>query len=320
MRALVPAHRPGDLTAIEDIDAPAPGIHEALVRVTDFSLNRADLLYLRSGTTGFRPGVDAAGVVAAAAADGSGPEPGTRVAFHLPSGGAAAEFVAVPADRLARIPDAVPAATAAALPLSGLVAAQLLQAAGPLAGATVLGTGMGGGVGQFVTQLAVAAGARVIAIVEPEQPAEHLAATGAEVIRDLAQVPDGSVDVLLESVGGPLGSAAVHKLRTGGLLLWFGQASGQPLHLDFFEVLGAGQALTLRQFVFGDNPRAGRDLEDLFALVADGRLRVEIGHRHEWSHTPRLLEEMAHGRLRGKAVLAIASDPELSEGCSTVTA
>ncbi|WP_167471940.1 zinc-binding dehydrogenase [Nocardia arthritidis] len=308
MRALVSDADSGELT-IGEVDAPTPGSGESLVRVAEFGLNRADYLYLRSGVAGFRPGVDAAGVVLAAAADGSGPEPGAAVAFHLPSGGAAAELVAVPSERLARVPDEVPAAVAAALPLAGLVAVRLLELAGPLAGATILGTGMGGGVGQLVIRLAVAGGARVLAVAESGQPVDHLVAAGAEVVTDIAAVPDGSVDVVLESVGGALGSAAAHKLRTAGLLLWFGQASGQPLSLDFFDILRAGQSLTLRQFVYGDNGRPDRDareLERLLVLVAGGELTVPIGHHRDWSHTARLLDDMAGGRLRGKAVLTVS--------------
>ncbi len=54
--------------------------------MTDFSLNRADYLYLSSPSSTFRPGIDAAGVVERAAADGSGFAVGTRVALHLPAG------------------------------------------------------------------------------------------------------------------------------------------------------------------------------------------------------------------------------------------
>ncbi|MEC3956415.1 zinc-binding dehydrogenase [Nocardia sp. CDC153] len=307
MRALVSAVGHGGWTSIEEVDTPVPRAGEALVRVHEFGLNRADYLYLRRGVSGFRPGLDGAGVVAAADGDGA-PEVGTAVAFHLPSGGAAAEFVAVPVDRLARVPAELPLAVAAAVPLPGLVAVRLLELAGPLAGTTVLATGMGGGVGQFIVRLAVAEGATVIAMAQPELPTDHIEAAGAKIVHDMSAIPDGSVDIVLESVGGQLGSAAARKLRTAGSLLWFGQSSGQPMTLDFFEMLRAGGSLTLRQFVFdadGHPEHDTRELQRLLGMAAASELSVPIGHHHDWTHAAGLLEDMAAGRLRGKAVLTI---------------
>jgi NADPH:quinone reductase len=306
MRAMVSTGRSQELTVIGEVDVPTPAANEALVRVSEFSLNRADFLYLSRGVDGFCPGLDGAGVVEASAADGSGPAPGTRVAFHLPRGGAGAELAAVPTEALAPIPAEVSTAQAAALPLAGFVAMRLVELASPLTGATVLGTGVGGGVGQIAIQLAVAAGARVIALVAPGQAPDHVAAAGATVVNDIASVPRASVDVVLESVGGAVGTAAIHTLRPDGLFLWFGQSSGAPLTLDFFDVLSAGQSLTLRQFVYRDAADSGHDLQRLLALVADGKLTVRIGHHLDWSHAARLIDDMAGGRLPGKAVLTVS--------------
>ena len=164
MRALIPTGRPGDLVEIADIDRPVPADDQALVRVTEFSLNRTDFLHLSSPDTAYRPGVDAVGLVERAAADGSGPSAGQRVVIHLPGGGAAAQYVAVAADRVVPVPDGVPSDVAAALPLAGLVARRMLAKAGPLSGRRILATGVTGGVGQFVVQLAVAEGAQVTAV------------------------------------------------------------------------------------------------------------------------------------------------------------
>ncbi|MFD5088586.1 zinc-binding dehydrogenase [Kitasatospora sp. NPDC058406] len=307
MRALVPTGRPGHLVEIGEVDLPRPAADEALVRITRFSLNRPDFLYLSAPGTGYRPGIDAVGVVERAAADGSGPATGSRVALHLPGGGAAAQFAAVPARRLVSVPDAVSSDLAAALPLGGLVARRLLAEAAPLAGRTVLATGMGGGVGQFAVQLAVAEGARITVVASEDEPWQHLPALGAEVVHDIDSLDNGTFDVVLESVGGRLGSAALRKLAPGGLFLWFGQASSQPLTLDFFALFDGGRQLTLHHFVYlaADDHQDARDLAALLELAAQGRLRAEIGHLDHWSRSAELLEEMAHGRLRGKAVLTL---------------
>lgn len=315
MLALVPTGRPETLTQLGHVDAPVPKDHEALVKVTDFSLNRADFLYLSSPSGNFRPGIDAAGIVEQAAADGSSPAAGTRVALHLPSGGAAAEYVAAAADRMAEIPDGVPSHVAAAIPMAGLVAQRLLAKAGSLRGRTILATGVGGGVGQFLIQLAVADGAEVIAVATDGQPFEHMAALGARIARDLDAVEANTIDIVLESVGGDLGSKAARKLRPGGLFLWFGQASAAPITLDFFQTLQAGAGLTLRHFVYrdADGSRDAKDMAALLDLAEKGKLRVEVGHRGDWSTTGAVLTEMAAGRLRGKAVLSVGQ----TEACQT---
>lgn len=308
MRALTPTGRPGCLAEITDVDAPRPAAHEALVRVRTFSLSRLDLLCLSAPGTRYRPGIDAVGHVERPAADGSGPAAGVRVVLHLPSGGAAAQLVAVRAARLTPVPAGVDSPAAAALPLAGLMARRLLAEAGPLTGRRLLVTGAGGGVGGLLAQLAVADGAEVTAVVPERKPGQQrLAAMGVRVVRDVDSLPPGDFDIVLESVGGALGSTTSRALRTGGRILWFGQAGGEPLTLDFFGLLDGGPPLTLRHFA---RPAAGeeadaREVAHLLDLAAEGRLRVEIGHRGHWGETAAVLEDMAYGRLPGKAVLTV---------------
>jgi NADPH:quinone reductase-like Zn-dependent oxidoreductase len=309
MRALLPTGDPQTLTEPGEVDAPAPRADEALIKVTDFSLNRADFLLLNSPSSTYRPGIDAAGVVEEAASDGSGPAAGSRVVLHLPEGGAGAEYVAAAADRLAAIPDGVDSATASTLPLAGLVARRMLALAGPLQGRRILATGVGGGVGQLLIQLAVAEGAKITAVAAEGQPTAHMAALGAEIALDIETVGGEPFDLVLESVGGELGSKAAYALRPGGQYVWFGQASGDPISLDFFRLLQGGTSLTLRHFVYSDGDSDGsRDAEDMAALLAlasRGKLRVEIGQRGDFSSAGPMLKEMSAGRLRGKAVVSI---------------
>ncbi|GAA3447143.1 zinc-binding dehydrogenase [Planomonospora venezuelensis] len=308
MRALIPTGRTGALVELGTASEPVPGPGEALVAVEAFSLNRPDFLYLAAGQGAYRPGIDAVGTVERAAADGSGPKAGQRVVLHLPGGGAAAERVAVPPGRLAVVPDGLETTVAAALPLAGMVALRLLRAAGDVRGRRLLATGVTGGVGLFLVQLAVAAGASVTAVARPDDPWQHLIEAGAKVIHTVEEAATGAYDVVLESVGGRTGSQAALKLRTGGLFLWFGQAGAEPIELDFFRLFEGGQGLTLRHFVHTEGgPDDSRDMAELLRLASSGQLRVELGHRGDWADTAAVLEKLARGRLKGKAVLTISA-------------
>ena len=114
-----------------DIDEVTTAADEAVVAVEAFSVNRGETFLLERPPAGWRPGKDIAGRVVQAAADGTGPRPGARVVGHPPSRGWA-ERVAVSTRLLVELPDAVAAATAAALPLAELTGVRLVRAAGPL--------------------------------------------------------------------------------------------------------------------------------------------------------------------------------------------
>ncbi len=109
---------PGKLV-IRDVAMPQPLPSEALVGVSSISLNRGETRRSIQEEDGWRPGWDLAGVVEHAAADGSGPQTGSRVVGFLPAG-AWARYVAVPSNALASLPDAVTFAQAATLPVAGL--------------------------------------------------------------------------------------------------------------------------------------------------------------------------------------------------------
>ncbi len=218
-----------------------------------------------------------------------------------PAQGGWAEYAAVPTHSLAVLPDSVDSARAAALPLAGITALRLLRTAGSLAGRRVLLTGASGGVGHYVTELAVGAGAELTAVTATPLRGERLAELGATVVHDVA-VAGGPFDVVLESTGGPDLPLALSKARPGGLLVWFGQASRTPVSLDFFQLLGGPERVTIQHFHYACAPY-GSDLSALVSLVEQGRLHPEIGRIADWAQTAETLVDLRERRIRGKAVL-----------------
>jgi NADPH:quinone reductase-like Zn-dependent oxidoreductase len=303
MRALVAS---GDdiLVKPADVPVPDPAPHEAVLGVEAFSPNRGEIVLLLAGRTDGH-GKDVAGRIAAAAADGSGPPVGARVVAHLEHGGWA-EQVAVATDRLVPVPDAVSLVTAAALPLAGLTALRLLRALGDVDRKTVLLTGASGGLGHAFVELAGEQGARVTAVTRSGERGARLAELGADrVVQTLADVEPG-FDFALESVGGELTGEAFAKLRRGGLLLWYGQASRRPAELDLGATAGGPVEATLRSFFYWT--QADRDPADLATLVdavAEGRLHPEIGLQADWSETAAVLAAVRNREVRGNAVVTI---------------
>ena len=159
---------PGKL-AIELVELRDPDRDEVAVQVTAISLNRGETRRaVQQAEPGWRPGWDFVGVTQTAAADDSGPRPGTRVVGILPSG-AWAERVNCRTHAVAVLPDAVGNAEAATLPVAGLTALHALRQGGMLLGRKVLVDGASGGVGHLACQLAAAAGAKVWGHVRREE-------------------------------------------------------------------------------------------------------------------------------------------------------
>jgi NADPH:quinone reductase len=306
MKALVSTRRHEALVAFADVAMPEPGPGEALVKVEAFSVNRGEIFRLEDPRPGARPGKDIAGLVVQAAADGTGPAAGQRVAGH-PEAGGWAEYVAVPTSALAPLPDSVPASQAAALPLAGLTALRLLRTAGGVAGRRILLTGASGGVGHYVTELAAGSGADITVVTATAGRGQRLTVLGASaVIHDIG-ASAGPFDLAMESTGGRNLALALDRLAPGGTLIWFGQASRIPATLSFFDILGGPQTVTIRSFAYWDSPVPySQDLAVLLRLVAAGRLHPEIGRLVGWEDTAATLTDLYQRRVRGNAVLTIA--------------
>ncbi|GAA1964702.1 zinc-binding dehydrogenase [Kitasatospora viridis] len=310
MKAFTATRDEAATVRLSEVPEPQPAADQALVKVEAYSVNRGETFQLeRPPGDGWRPGKDVAGLVVQAAPDGSGPAVGSRVVGHPPALGWA-EYAAVPTGQLAVLPDRLTVEQAAALPLAGLTALRLLRTAtrhtGHLAGRRVLLTGASGGVGHYLTELAAAAGARITAVSSSAERGQRLAELGAvEVVHRVADA-EGPFDLVLESTGGADLPVALDRLAKRGLLLWFGQASRQPVTLDFFRLLTGPTSATIRQFSYADvDEPDGADLATLVRLAAEGRLHPELGTVRDWHGTPEVLAELRGRRIRGNAVLTI---------------
>ena len=297
--------------SIQAVAAPQPLPNEALIDVRATSLNLGEVRgALTSAADGYRPGWDLAGVVAQAAADGSGPPPGARVVGFLRAG-AWARQVAVATHALATLPDDVSFAQAATLPVAGLTALYALDISGHLLGRNVLVDGASGGVGHLAVQMARQGGAHVVASVRrPEREAIVREAGAHEVVvgEDLADAPAfGPYDVILESIGGEPLAQALPMLAPEGICVNYGISSGQETTFDISRVFGIGGVRLYGFILFHELKRwpAAEGLARLVDLVQQGTLVAPIEHEAPWSDFVATVHALANREIPGKAVIHV---------------
>ena len=288
---------------LREVPEPQPLPNEALVEVRAFSLNRGELRLFQVRPEGWRPGQDISGVVVQSAANGSGPKAGARV-VALTDGAGWAQRAAVPAHRMAVLPDNVRFEDAAALPVAGLTALRTLRHGAPLLGKRVLVTGAAGGVGHLATQLAARSGARVTAVVGSPERGRYLRGTD-EIVESIDKA-QGLFGLILESAGGASLAAAIAHIEAKGTIVVFGNSSGEPTELNFRDFAEHQNARIQAFHYFTSEPeeRFGPDLALLAGLVADGSLRPRIAE-HGWRDIARVGPALRDRQIAGKAVFHI---------------
>src|SRR5678815_1737135 len=184
MKAIQVSHTGGpEVLTLVDVPVPTPKPNEALVEIKASGVNFIDV-YFREGRypapLPFINGQEAAGTVKEVGSEVSDLKTGDRVAYTS-SVGSYAEFAAVPAARLVKIPDELSFEQAAAAMLQGMTAHYLLNGSYKLlTGETALIHAAAGGVGLLLVQMAKKIGARVIATAGTEEKAQLARDAGAD--------------------------------------------------------------------------------------------------------------------------------------------
>ena len=314
MQAVVIDPQSPQRIGFQTVEPPTPQATEALVRVKAISLNRGEVVYRVQGEAGTRLGWDLAGVVDQPAAEGPGPERGTRVVGLLRSG-AWAEQAAVPTSALAELEPSVTFAQAAALPTAGLTALTAIDHGGSLIARPVLVTGASGGVGLIACRLASLAGARVVAQVRHSESASLVQEAGADhVVVDesiAAAEPFGPYRLIVEQLGGQALAEAMTQLAPGGTCVSAGVSigpAGYVVPVDMARMRRAPGAclriLNLYQEFEREPPSAG--LRRLVHLVGAGTLTPHLGVEADWREIGKVAQELLDRRFPGKAVLRVS--------------
>jgi len=293
-------HRTGppEVLQIEDVPIPAPGAGDVLVRVEAAGVNYADVVRRRGDFYPVPtplPHISGSEFVGRIEAVGEGVDPalrGTRVLGSC-DGGAYAEYVSLPGQRVYEVPEDIDAAAAAALFVQGLTAALTLKESGALKpGGSVFVEGAAGGVGSLALQLARLYGASlVVAGAGSEAKRAFAQQLGADAAVDymrtgwaaeVRQATGGrGVDVALEMTGGDTLLECLDALAPGGRMIVYGAASGTLPAVPVEQLMkrGAGvQAFFLGAHIMR-RPLIEPLLAELFGWLREGRLSVHVGGR-----------------------------------------
>ena len=310
MKAVVANPSAKGWVEIGEVAEPKPDSHDALVRVTAFSVNRGEVNRARTGVAGAQVGWDVAGVVEQAAADGSGPKAGTRVVGMSLRQQGWAEYVALPTVALAPIPDSVSDAQASTLPVAGLTALYSLERCERLAGERVLVTGATGGVGYYACQLATIMGAEPVALLRRPDHKALIEATGARVIVSedgsaLANEP--KFRSIIDGVGGHLFGGLVEALAASGRLITYGISGGLEASIQVRHMLlsGDGRIEGFHLYRESEKESASKGLTRLQRLMVQGRLDGGVSVEKDWSEIPAVAEAIIERSYFGKAVLTL---------------
>ena len=278
MKAIVVTDQAAGTSGMKLAERPEPqaAINDVVVQVHASGFTSGELTWPSTWTdrldrdrTPSIPGQELAGVVTALGYGTTGLSVGQRV-FGLSNsyrGGTLAEYVAVEARNLAPLPGDVDFTVGASVAMPGLTAWQGLFQHGHLqAGQSVLVHGAAGAVGSMVTQLALEAGAYVIATGRAPDRQKALD-FGAQEFVDLDNnvLEDvGGVDLVFDVIGGDIGKRSAGLIRAGGTLVTIaGPTEARPadgLTIDFVLVSNRVQ------------------LSEIVQRVRDRRLRTNIGN------------------------------------------
>jgi NADPH:quinone reductase-like Zn-dependent oxidoreductase len=225
--------------------------------------------------------------------------------------GTAAQYLVVPAENLAQIPESMPWPQAGAFSLATLTAWRMLTTRGRVqAGETVLIWGIGGGVALASLQIARLLGARTIVTSGENTKLEVAKSLGADVIlnhhgvdigAEIKRLTEGQgVDVIVDSVGAQTWPSSLRSLRRGGRLVVCGATTGPSVSLDL-------RRLFWHQWnILGSTLGNRREYEEIVKLAGEGKLWPVVDQVVPLDQAVAAYQRLHRGEQVGKLVIEVS--------------
>ena len=311
----------GGSERLEYVERPAPlaGPGQALVEIAFAGVNFMDI-GVRQGTAWTDApnpkvlGVEGAGRVLAIGDGVEGVAPGQRVAWvYAP--GSYAERIAIPADSLVPVPDAIDDRTAAAVMMQGLTASHFATDFYPVQpGDVAFVHAAAGGLGLLLTQIVKLRGGQVIGRVSSDEKVAAAKAAGADhVIVDaegrfseaaLRLTKGDGVHVVYDGSGTKTFQGSLDVLRRSGVFCWYGPVLGGsgPVNLmSLPKSIKIGYAVFLDHIPTPERLRARS--AQVFDWIMEGKLSVRIGGEYPLADAARAHADMESRKTTGKLLL-----------------
>jgi NADPH2:quinone reductase len=302
-----------------EVPSPLPGPDEVVVRLAAAGLNYIDTYHRRGlypRRVPFVPGLEGSGTIEMVGAGVEGWAVGEPVAW-ADVDGSYAQRVAVPVDRLVRVPGDIDLEMAAAVMLQGITAHYLATdtfTLGP--GHRCLIHAGAGGVGRLLIQIARLLGAEVVATAGGEEKVAVASAAGADHVIDYTNVGfseaieelfgERSIDVVYDGVGAATFEGGLRVLRRRGVMVTYGNASGPVPPIAPLELTTNGSIFltrpTMKDYIATRVELESR-ISDLFEWISDGHLRVLIGARFPLAEAAAAHQALESRSTTGKVLL-----------------
>ena len=308
-----------EVLTLADLPVPKPKPNEAVVKIAAVGVNFIDV-YFREGRypspLPFVDGQEAAGTVSEIGSEVKSLKPGDRVAYTAVLG-SYAEYAAVPADRLVRIPEKITDQQAASAMLQGMTAHYLIYSSYPLKkGETALIHAAAGGMGLLLVQLAKNIGARVIGTAGSVEKAKLAREAGADEVilyneqdfeAETKRLTDGKgVHVVYDGVGKTTFEKGLNVLVPRGYMVLFGGSSGAVPPLDPLRLTQKG-SLFLTRPSLGHYIATRQELEwratDILNMIVEGKLKIRIGHTYKLEDAQQAHRDLEGRKTTGKLLL-----------------
>ena len=313
--------RTGGPDVLDLVELPVPEAkgNEAVIKIAAAGVNFIDV-YFREGryqaVVPFVPGQEGAGDVVAVGPDVTQLKVGDRVAYAGVMG-SYAEYAAVTADRLVKIPEGVSYQQAAAVMLQGMTAHYLCNDTYPLRkGETALVHAAAGGVGLLLVQMAREIGARVIGTTSTKEKAalaydagasDVILYTQSDFVTETRRLTEGrGVEVVYDSVGKTTFEKGLNVLHPRGYMVLFGGSSGAVPPFDLIQLSQKGSLYVTRP-TLAHYIATREDLErrsrDIFAMIGAGKLKLRIEHTYPLKDSAQAHRDLESRKTTGKVLL-----------------
>ena len=305
---------------LEEINLRKPIKDEVLIEHAAIGLNYIDT-YHRSGLYPLMMpsglGMEASGIIKEVGPDVSNFSVGDKVAYSAVPLGSYSSHRIYKTKNLVKVPQEIDLNIAAAVMTKGLTTYYLLYKTYPVSGdETILFHAAAGGVGQIFCQWAKSLGCKVIGTVGSEEKVEIAKKNGCDEIinynkedfaKKVIEITEGKgVPVVYDGVGKSTFEKSLECLRTRGMMISFGNASGALDPIDVPKMLQPKGLFFVRPAMgqyLGTNEELNEAAKALFEKISSGKVKIEIFKEYKLDNIKQAHTDLENRKILGPTII-----------------